>query len=231
MSVRAAIYARVSTADQATTMQGAELRRFVETRAWSLVDTFEDVASGATTRRPALDALWARAKARELDVVVVWRFDRFARSLRELVLALDAFHRLHIDFVSATEAFDTSTPLGKAMFGIVGAWAELERDIIRERVNAGLRRAKAKGKTLGRPTRVISDEQRDQAERLRAEGRSWRSVARAVKVPRRTLERTLGTRKARADGERFGGAESPPVEGSLEAPPTPVEDLSLSAGA
>jgi DNA invertase Pin-like site-specific DNA recombinase len=139
---------------------------------------FVDVGeSGAKDSRPQLNELMAAARKRQLDAVLVWRFDRFARSTKHLLLALEEFRSLGVQFISYSENIDTSTPLGQALFTIVAAVAQLERDLIRERVSAGLRNAKLKGKTLGRPSRVVS---LDEITRLRAQGASFREIAKAV---------------------------------------------------
>ncbi len=149
---RVAIYARVSTSDQSTESQLLDLRRYVRERGWTLFKEYADNGiSGTTDSRPALNELMNAAKKRRFDAVLVWRFDRFARSTKHLILALEEFRNLGIDFVSYQENIDTSSPLGSAIFTIISAVAQLERDIIAERVKAGLRRAKENGKKLGRP--------------------------------------------------------------------------------
>ncbi len=190
---RAAIYARVSTDDQDIEVQLRVLRPYVEQRGWTW-EIYEDRGvSGAKDQRPALDRLMTHARAHTLDVVVVWKFDRFARSTKHLLLALDEFRALEVDFVSVTEAIDTSTALGRAMFTIVGAIAELERELIRERIKAGVAKARADGKHLGRPQRWTRD-QMERAAKLRSEGRSWRTIARSVGLPVRTIRRAIGAR-------------------------------------
>ena len=139
------------------------------------IDEYVDVGiSGAKDRRPELDRLMTDARRRRFDVVLVARFDRFARSTKHLVLALEEFNALGIDFVSLNESIDTSTPMGKMIFTIIGAVAELERSLIRERVMMGLDRARRQGKRLGRP-RVLVD--REKVASLRAEGLSLRQIA------------------------------------------------------
>jgi DNA invertase Pin-like site-specific DNA recombinase len=171
---RAAVYVRVSTAsktkhaegstfDQDPAVQERPLRELIAQRGWILYCIYFDRASGAKESRRGLDALMADARRGLFDVVVVWRFDRFTRSVKQLVLALEEFHSLGIDFVSHQEALDTSTPMGKAMFAIIGAMAELERSAIRDRVRAGLDYAKVQGtksgKPVGRPTAVFRRDQ------------------------------------------------------------------------
>ena len=149
---RVALYARVSTSDQTTESQLLDLRRYVRDRGWQTFNEYCDNGiSGTKDSRPALNQLIDDAKKCRFDVVLVWRFDRFARSTKHLILALEAFRNLGIDFVSYQENIDTSSPLGGAIFTIISAVAQLERDIIAERVKAGLRRARESGKQLGRP--------------------------------------------------------------------------------
>ncbi len=149
---RVAIYARVSTTDQSTESQLLDLRRYVSDRGWQTFREYCDNGiSGTKDSRPALNELMGDAKKRKFDAVLVWRFDRFARSTRHLINALEEFKNLGIDFVSYQENIDTSSPLGGAIFTIISAVAQLERDIIAERVKAGLRRAVENGKQLGRP--------------------------------------------------------------------------------
>ena len=146
---RVAIYCRVSTLDQSTDSQLLDLRRYTRERGWNIFKEYCDNGiSGTTESRPALNRLMDDAKKRKFDVVLVWRFDRFARSTRHLINALEEFRNLGIDFVSYQENIDTSSPLGSAIFTIISAVAQLERDIIAERVKAGLRRAKENGKRL-----------------------------------------------------------------------------------
>ncbi len=187
--VRAAIYARVSTANngQDPVMQTRELREYCERRGWQLVGEYVDVGiSGAKEKRPELDQMMADAHRRRFDAVVVWRFDRFARSVSHLLRALETFKALGIEFVSLSEQVDTSTPTGKMVFTVLGAVAELERSLIAERVRAGLRNAKAKGKRLGRP-RVNVDLAR--IGNLRSEGRSWAAVATEMGIGEGTARR------------------------------------------
>jgi len=146
---RVALYARVSTTEQSTDSQLLDLRRYVRERGWDIFREFVDEGiSGTKDSRPALNELMNDAKKRRFGVVLVWRFDRFARSTKHLILALEEFKNLGIDFVSYQENIDTSSPLGSAIFTIISAVAQLERDIIAERVKAGLRRAKENGKKL-----------------------------------------------------------------------------------
>ncbi len=180
--MRVGIYARVSTTDkgQDPELQLGPLREHARARAWIIHEEYVDQGvSGAKERRPALDQLMADARRRLFDAVLVWRFDRFARSTRHLINALHEFTHLGIAFVSYQENLDTSSPLGEAMFTIIGAMAQLERDITRERVKAGVARARARGKKLGRPQKVFH---RDQVEQLRAQGLSFRQIGRRLGI-------------------------------------------------
>src|SRR5215831_1199940 len=187
--MRVAIYARVSTANngQDPAMQTRELREYIERRCWHLAGEYVDVGiSGAKEKRPELDRLMSDAHRRRFDAVVVWRFDRFARSVSHLLRALDTFRALGIEFVSFSEQMDTSTPTGKMVFTVLGAVAELERSLIVERVKAGLRNARAKGKRLGRP-RVAVDSAR--IGHLRAQGLSWAKIAAQLGIGEGTVYR------------------------------------------
>lgn len=187
----AAIYARVSTGEQSVEMQLMELIRFCEARGWQIRKYFDSGISGARERRPRLDQLWADARRREIDVVVVYRFDRFARSTRQLVNALHEFDSLGIQFVSLHENVDTTTPNGRLVFTIFAAIAEFERELIRQRVNSGLAVAKAKGKRLGRPP---ADVDKSHVEALRASGASWRTIAERLGVGLATVHRSVQPR-------------------------------------
>src|SRR5215472_3483943 len=156
--MRVAIYARVSTANngQDPSVQTRELREYCERRGWTVASEYVDIGiSGTKEKRPELDRLMGDAHRRRFDAVIVWKFDRFARSVSHLLRALETFQALGIHFVSLSESLDTSTPAGKMVFTVLGAVAELERSLIVERVKAGLRNARAKGKRLGRPKRVV----------------------------------------------------------------------------
>lgn len=189
--MRAALYARVSTSNngQSPEMQLRELREYCQRRGWTLAGGYVDVGiSGAKEKRPELDRLVAEAHRRRFDAVVVWKFDRFARSVSHLLRALETFQALGIEFVSLTEGVDTSTPAGKMVFTVLGAVAELERSLIAERVKAGLRNAKAKGIHVGRP-KVAVDASRIST--LRAGGASWRVVCEKTGLSKGTAQRAL----------------------------------------
>ncbi len=189
---RVALYARVSTTDQSTDSQLLDLRRYVSDRGWHLHREYTDNGvSGTKDNRPALNQLMDDAKKRKFSVVLVWRFDRFARSTRHLINALDEFRNLGVDFVSYQENIDTSSPLGSAIFTIISAVAQLERDIIAERVKAGLRRAVEAGKQLGRPNGTSLDV--EAIHRLRSEGLSLMRIAKALKTSKSSIARLLKT--------------------------------------
>jgi DNA invertase Pin-like site-specific DNA recombinase len=208
---RVVLYLRASTStrskhgdalayDQDPAVQEKPLLELLAQRGWQHQGTYTDRASGAKEKRPGLDALMADARRGQYEVVVVWRFDRFAPSVKQLVLALEEFRALGIDFVSHQEALDTSTPMGKAMFTIIAAMAELERSVIRERVKAGLAHARRHGTKSGRPVgrpRAVFD--RARARELRRAGWSWGKIARklgtSVASVRRACESLGGERQ------------------------------------
>lgn len=169
-----------------------ELEEYCRRRGWQVFDSYIDNGvSGKKDSRPQLNRMMQDAHERRFSVVVVWRFDRFARSVSHLLRALETFNALGIQFVSLSEQVDTSTPTGKMVFKVLGAVAELERNLIVERVRAGLRHARAKGKRLGRPKKSVDA---DQITSLRAAGASWRTIARKMGV-------SVGTVFAAAQGQ------------------------------
>jgi DNA invertase Pin-like site-specific DNA recombinase len=187
--MRVAIYGRVSTIEQSAEMQLRELRTYCSARAFEVFAEYVDIGqSGAKDSRPELNRLMQDARKRRVDAVVVWRFDRFARSTKHLLLALEEFRTLGIQFISYQENMDTSSPLGQALFTIVSAVAQLERDLIRERVSAGIRNARLNGRKFGRPARTVD---RDQLMRMRAEGASVRTIARALNLGYGTVRARL----------------------------------------
>src|ERR1700681_1134974 len=173
--MRIGIYARVSTKDQSCELQVRDLRCYCAARGFESVREYVDVGqSGAKDSRPELNDLMDAARKRQFDAIVVWRFDRFARSTKHLLLALEEFRSLGIQFISYQENIDTSSPLGQALFTIVSAVAQLERDLIRERVNAGIRNARAKGQELDRLKSAVG---RERILELKAQGHSLRQIA------------------------------------------------------
>ena len=183
--MRVAIYGRVSTNHgQDVQVQTRDLEQFAQARGWQLVDSYLDLGiSGSKDKRPELDRLMADAHKRRFDIVIVWRFDRFARSVSHLLRALETFNSLGIAFVSLSEQMDTTTPTGKMVFTVLAAVAELERSLIVERVRAGLRNARAKGKRLGRPRMPVNP---TQVATLRAQGVSWRCIGTKLGIAPRT---------------------------------------------
>jgi DNA invertase Pin-like site-specific DNA recombinase len=171
---RAAVYARVSTGEQNTEVQERSLRDYVSLRGWQLHEIYRDRGiSGTKTSRPALDELMKDCRRRAVDVVIVWKFDRFARSLKTLISALENFRALGIDFVSVTEAVDTSLPAGEMLFQMIGAVAQFERSLIAERVRAGLDHARKSGVVLGRPAlRKLTNKEIIELRRQRTQGRA-----------------------------------------------------------
>jgi DNA invertase Pin-like site-specific DNA recombinase len=187
--MRTAIYARVSTKDQSCELQLRDLRAYCLARGFTLTQEYVDTGfSGAKDSRPALNELVAAARKRKFDAIVVWRFDRFARSTKHLLLALEEFSSLGIQFISYQENIDTSSPLGQALFTIVSAVAQLERDLIRERVSAGIRFARESGKRLGRPHASVS---RERILELKASGASIRTISRELGVGYGTVRKRL----------------------------------------
>jgi DNA invertase Pin-like site-specific DNA recombinase len=185
-----AIYCRVSTFEQSVDMQCSDLRRYCEQRGFEIFKEYIDEGvSGATERRPNLDALMHDARKRLFNIVLCWRFDRFARSTQHLINALQEFRHLGIDFISYQENIDTGSPLGTAMFTIVAAIAELERNIIVERIRGVLRRAKDQGKRLGRRPLTDPDLLRTVMQ-LKAEGHSIRAIAKAMKLSKSFVHKT-----------------------------------------
>ena len=188
---RAALYMRVSTKGhgQTTDTQALALHEYAQHRGFEIIGEYRDEGiSGSKDSRPALDRLMKDARARKFDVVIVARFDRFARSVSHLLRALEEFNHVGLDFVSVSESIDTSTPVGKMIFTVLGAVAELERNLIKERVHMGISRARKQGKALGRP-RVDIDPL--QVAGLRARGFSWNQIADKLGIGRGTAERAF----------------------------------------
>jgi len=178
---KVALYARVSTTDQRADLQLDALRQLATQRGWIVVGEYLDEGySGTRDRRPALDKLMNDAHKGKFSTVVVWRFDRFGRSLRHLVTALDEFQSLGVGFVSVQDAIDTATASGRMMFAVIGAMAQFEAELIRERTVAGLGAARRRGVRLGRP-RVRVDVER--ALDLRRQGLSFKAIAEVSPPP------------------------------------------------
>ena len=187
---RVALYARVSTLNnQDPEMQLAELREYAGRRSWQIVEEFTDQGvSGSKESRPALNRLMADACRRRFDAVLVWKIDRFGRSLKHLVNSLAELAALGVAFISLRDNLDMSTPSGRLMFQIIGAMAEFERALIQERVRAGIRNARAKGKRVGRP-RIYVDTSKIAS--LRAAGRSWSQIVAELGIGKGTAQRAL----------------------------------------
>ena len=188
--MKAALYLRISTAnkDQSTDSQAYALTEYCRSRGFTVYRSYQDIGiSGAKSSRPQLNELMADARRRKFETVLVYRFDRFARSTSFLLKALEEFRALNIGFVSISEAIDTTTPMGEAMFTIIGALSALERNCIVERVKSGLAAAKAKGKKLGAPKKPINPE----IIRLRSEGRSIRQISKTLNITKGVVEYTV----------------------------------------
>jgi DNA invertase Pin-like site-specific DNA recombinase len=189
--IRAALYARISTLNhgQDPEVQLGEIREFCRRRGFHVEHEYVDKGiSGSRERRPALDKLLADCRKRLVDAVVVYRYDRFARSLRQLVNSLEEFRALDIEFISIHEGVDTSTPNGRLVFGIFASIAEFERELIRDRVRSGMAAAKAKGKRIGRP-KVAVDILKIAS--LRRQGHSWAEVTRETGITKGTAQRAM----------------------------------------
>ena len=201
--MRVALYARVSTLNgQHPEMQMNELRQFVARRGWEIVGEYVDEGiSGGRERRPQLDRLWADCRMRRVDAVAVFRYDRFARSLRQLVNALEEFRALGIEFISLHEGVDTSTPNGRLVFGIFASVAEFEKELLKSRVRSGLAAAVARGVRLGRPRTVVDAAQ---IASLRSSGASWREVAERLGIG-------VGTACRALQGHSKNPPKSPPA--------------------
>ena len=184
-----ALYCRVSTADQTTDNQRLELEQVADRAGWTITQTFTDVISGTRAKRPGLDALMLAVTRKDVDMVMVWDVSRLGRSLSHLVSLLEEFHAKGVNLYFHQQGIDTTTPAGKAMFGIMGVFSEWERGMIQERVKAGLNRAKAQGKRLGRPP--VPPIQIDRIKRLREDGLSYRKIAQKVDLDVATVYRKL----------------------------------------
>ena len=185
---RAALYLRVSTVDQHPETQVHDLRQLARQRGYEIVREYVDKVTGTKPKRPGLDELLADARRGHFAVVLVWASDRLARSTRHFLELLDEFNRLGVEFVSFREQLDTGGPLGRAVVVIIGAIAELERNLIVERVRAGMRRARLEGRHIGRKPLVID---RVAVLRERAHGRSLTQIAQTFRISRASVSRLL----------------------------------------
>jgi DNA invertase Pin-like site-specific DNA recombinase len=191
-TVRAGLYARVSTQDQQTLpMQNRAMRDYAVRRGWIIAMQMKEVGSGATQRQ-LREKLLEAARRREIDVVLVWRLDRWGRSVTDLLSTLQELEHLGVGFVSLTEALDLTTPAGRAMAALLSVFAEFEREILRERVRAGLAHARLNGKRLGRP--ATAAQHADQIRKLRRSGLSKSEIARRLQIGRTSVRRILDER-------------------------------------
>ena len=193
-ALRAGFYARVSTNDQQTLpMQNKAMREYAARRGWTVAMQVKEVGSGASQRKMR-EQLIEAARRREIDVVLVWRLDRWGRSVTDLLATLQELEHLGVGFVSLTEALDLTTPSGRAMAALLAVFAEFEREILRDRVRAGLAHARANGKRLGRP--LTAALQSDQVRKLRRSGLSKSAIARQLNIGRTSVRRILSSKKS-----------------------------------
>ncbi len=194
MTKKVAIYTRVSTQEQSTSMQIRDLEEYAQKRGWVLHQIFEDKASGSVKSRPELDKLFEQVKQRKFDIVLVWKFDRFARSLKMLVDSLELFKDLGIDFVSFKESIDTTTAMGRLIFSINSAYAEFEKELIRDRVKSGVANKRAKmlkdgDSSWGR--KELDPQKQLKISKLKQEGKSIRDIAKELKISKTTVQKYL----------------------------------------
>lgn len=175
---RAALYVRVSTQDQSCDLQRIELLSFLDTKGWKLFEIYEDKATGTNANRPMLQKLLSDARDKKFDVIICWKLDRLFRSLKDLIITLQVFNELGIDFISHRDNLDLTSSTGRLMAHIIGAFAEFEAAIVKERVKAGLAAAKAKGRYPGRPKTRPSE----LIQTLRRNGHSYEEIAKLAKV-------------------------------------------------
>jgi putative DNA-invertase from lambdoid prophage Rac len=188
-TLRAALYARVSTADQQTLpLQIGDMRKYAEHRGWTVVKEAQDI-NGGTKQRPKREELIKLARQRKLDVIIVWRLDRWGRSLSDVVHSLEELRAVKVDFVSVTEGLDFTTPAGRAMVGMLSIFSEFERDVLRDRVCAGLAHAKQQGQILGRPASAMA--KTDKIRELSAQGLNKIAIADRLKIGRASVYRAL----------------------------------------
>jgi DNA invertase Pin-like site-specific DNA recombinase len=187
--MKVAIYGRVSTIEQNTDNQVIELEQYCKARKYAVYKVYTDQGiSGSKESRPAFDQMMKDAYRRQFDVLLIWKLDRLSRSLKHLLNTLDTLNSLNISFISYSDNFDTTTPQGRLMFQLVGAFAEFERSLIRERVILGLKRAKLAGKKLGRPKLNLNKEI---VLKLRQQGKSLREIGKTLNISRMTISRAL----------------------------------------
>lgn len=193
---RVGLYARISTHDQKTlSLQLNQMRRYVKDRGWRVALEIKDVGSGAQ-ERPQREDLLKAARKREIDLVLVWKLDRWGRSLVDLVTTLQELSGLGVGFISLTEALDLTTPTGRAMTGLLAVFAEFEREILRERVKAGIAHARSQGRVFGRPKTAAL--QAEKIRKLKREGMNHSAIARTLKIGRTSVRRALEVGGSRA---------------------------------
>jgi DNA invertase Pin-like site-specific DNA recombinase len=191
--MKAALYSRVSTHDQQTLpLQQKAMREYAKKRGWNIALQIKEIGSGAKTR-PQREELMKAARRREVDVIIVWRLDRWGRSLADLVTTLKELADLRIGFVSLTEAIDLTTASGRALAGMLAVFAEFERDILRERVKAGIAQAREQGRPHGRPATAVR--QSTAVKRLFKKGLSKSAISRRLKIGRTSVIRILSQTK------------------------------------
>jgi len=195
-----AIYARVSTDKQAVDMQLNELRKFIKRSKWEVYQEYIDQATGANSSRPGYSAMMLDAKQKKFDVLLVWKLDRLGRSLKDLILTLDEMASLDIDFIAYDQQINTSTPVGKLTFQIIGAMAEFERAIMSERVKAGLNNARLKGKRLGRPP--LPDSVKQKVFRLKKQGMSNKKISQGLNIAMGSVRKTLESLESPTNSKR-----------------------------
>jgi DNA invertase Pin-like site-specific DNA recombinase len=197
---RAAVYTRVSSLDQHLETQSLDLHQMAIQRGYEIVQEYADRLSGAKAKRPGLDRMMADARRGRFDVVLVWASDRVARSVKHFLEILDELNRLNIEYVSFREQIDTAGPLGRAIVVIIGAVAELERNLIVERVRAGMRRPRLEGTHIGRNPLVLDH---DAIHRERCQGQSLRQIAKGHRISTATVQRVLHKRPAQVSIEEL----------------------------
>jgi len=190
---RAVLYMRVSSLDQHPETQLHDLRQMAAQRGYEVIHEYTDRISGAKARRPGLDEMMRDARRGRFDVILVWASDRIARSVKHFLEVLDELNHLNIEFVSFREQIDTAGPLGRAIVVIIGAIAELERNLIVERVRAGMRRARLEGRHIGRQPVTVD---REAIHRERCQGQSLRQIARCHRISTATVRRVLNAQAA-----------------------------------
>lgn len=193
---RIALYVRVSTSDQSTELQLRELNQFTQARGWTTIKVYKDKATGTNGNRPLLKQLLSDARQRKIDVVIIWKLDRLFRSLKNLISTLQEFTELGVDFISLKDNIDLTTSSGRLMMHMLGAFAEFEASLIKERVKAGLRNAKAKGKRLGRP-QLRNDAQ---IMEMRAQGKTIRQIAQNLKISKSTVASVVSRKPLQNEG-------------------------------